>query len=438
MVSPVTCGVKLLANVKLTAMPQAPNAMALAQERLVESQPPRVASNGLKPHTFLNGDFGLTAVYDPQDLSKYRRDHGLQVDTRAPPALPSNEPPLTLLPISSGGHSPTKSANSPLDQSDEPIIYAHISRQPQREDDHQSNLAQTYEGQNQHLYPLYHQDPNEQYYGYGLNAYQAESRQEGYQQSHTGIQSSHALGYSAAQYASHDHVTPSGNSAYRAPMQIESTMAANPEQRIAEAMHGLPAGMYAADQGQPTMISQLAGYGHAAAPSEDQFVSVPAALEHQESRYFNPAPFGLQYSNTAQYPGNFGQPVLYTPVSATPAMYPSNAPFVPPPAITTPGMPTTGNDLVRTAQQQRSMGMSQDRQAPRQGEGIHYRSVPRSVSGGRQQSLPMQAVAFMASEAGAEYLAFEAERGARLRQTSKKSRGMTRGVSRPPRGGFQQ
>ncbi|KAJ9122247.1 hypothetical protein QFC22_001667 [Naganishia vaughanmartiniae] len=64
-------------------------------------------SNGLNPVKFTQTEYGLMPIYDPQELSRYRKEHGLVSDDGSSRTEPSREPPLALLPLSSGGHSPT-------------------------------------------------------------------------------------------------------------------------------------------------------------------------------------------------------------------------------------------------------------------------------------------------------------------------------------------
>lgn len=436
----------LLANRRIIAASSDGAITDDARHHRIDAPHPTV-STGLKPYTFSQTQYGLTALYDPQELSRYRKEHGLQVDTSARPPFASDEPPLTLLPISSGGHSPTKTAfSSPEpqaaavsahDRSETPIVYPRLDTQPQ-ETAHSANFVEFGEGRNLDLYPLYLQDSGV-YHGYGAHGYPPQSGNYGYQQTVIGIQASPAFSHYGPQYTSFHPITPSGNSAYRAPMQTEPTMTATSAPTFPRALQEAFARTYPTGMDQSTMISQLAGYGLAGVSAEDRFAfDVPVAGRY-EARHHDHSTHASQLSQAAPLQGHLGYLTAHPSSAMTAVIHPATESF-PSSTIDAPpdSMVSPANGTSRTAQQQRLLDMPQDRQAFRFAETPGYGTVLTATRGGRHSSLPMQSEAFRAFEAGSKYLGPELDGSGKPRQTPKKARNALRGFPKQSRGNFRQ
>lgn len=435
----------LAADRRVTAASSNGATADVARDQCTDPPHPTVTT-GLRPYTFSQTQYGLTALYDPQELSRYRKEHGLQVDTSARPPFESDEPPLTLLPISSGGHSPTKAAFSFLepqagvlpehDRSETPIVYPRLDSQP-RGDTHTATLVQSDEGRNLDLYPLYLQNPG-MYQGYGAHGYPPHLGNYEYQQNIIGMQTNQAFSHDGLQYTPFHPITPSGNSAYRAPMLTGPTMTATFAPSFPRALQ-TSARTYTLGMDQPTMISQLAGYGLAGASAEDRFASDGPVIGQYEARHHAHSTHATQFSQAAPLQGHVGYLTAHPSSAMTSGIHPAME-SLSSSAIGAPHAPmvSSANETVRTAQPQRLLDMAQDRQTFRYPEITGYRTVPTATRGGRHTSLPMQSEAFRAFEAGCKNLRAELESNGKPRQTPKKARNALRGFTKQPRGNFRK
>jgi hypothetical protein len=407
------------------------------------SEYPVVTASGLQPRKFSQTQYGLMPIYDPQELSKYRRQHGLHLSPIATGAQPNNEPPLPLLPLSSGGHSPTRlsfSAIAPdlmnmpsVEASTQSVVYGHYtSTQPQttqaRDPPERYTTLQSPEASASGIYPIYLQNPAGQMYEYGsMHDYHPQAMEEVQQQSFGDRMMGQAPAYPGGHYPEADQVTPSGNSAYRAPMQLEPTVV---DRRMTR---GNPPAPLALEPNRPTLISQLAGYQHY---SDHGMISPPPGFGQQDARLYNAPPFAHQYPVAAQQ-AHQAPPVAY-PASAN--MSGTYLPHAVPVHGADTGITNYGRRASQAPRRDSLMQpphetYQQDPPPQLSTDTTSQPSVPAIAISGRYPPLPMQSAAFQAATG-----VVVNERGAKGGSGSagRKSRGMVRGSQGQTRGAFRR
>jgi hypothetical protein len=429
------------------ALPVAHSVVEHDQPRTTFPVYPTVTTNGLRPVKFTQTQFGLMPIYDAQELSRYRRENGLHHNPTAGPLHPSSDPPVALLPLSSGGHSPTRLSFSAVapgmmavpfeDRPAQVITHDHLVTQappPQLQntfDEYSTTQSPGAHGPDFH--PYYLQNPSGQMqeyggmHGYGpMHDYHPQITDARVQPPPTARLMEHVPAYPGGQYPAMDHITPSGNSAYRAPMQLEPTPV---ERHTARGPRANPPPHLVLDPNRPTLISQLAGFEHF---SEQAMLSHPPGLDYQDARYQDAPPFAHQYAmSIQQQPPAHGLPVVY-PASAN--MSGQNAT----PAAIHPGLNVGAQGIddhaTRISQYPRRDSLMQtkhetDAQAPLPQLSTDHASNPpvsATALAGRYPSLPMQSAAFTAATGLVVH-----ERSAK---TGRKARGMMRGAQGQGRG----
>jgi hypothetical protein len=248
----------------------------------------------------------------------------------------------------------------------------------------------------------------------------------------------HLLTYPGAHYPASDHITPSGNFAYRAPMQLEPT---NADRQSGRDPRGGPPAHLSVDAIRPTLISQLVGYGQSAAFPDNSIVSPPPGLGHQDTRYYGTVPFEHQHP-LQQQGQSYGQSLVHPPSTNASGLYVPTAPVPPPNTV---GLPSSSGYTAPTSHAHRSESLmppsfvtnSLHAQPSQLSTDVTLAPSMSATAGvGRFHPLPTQSVAFRAALGlGAGQID---ERGGRGGHTGRKARGMARGTQGQSRGTFRR
>jgi hypothetical protein len=364
-------------------------------------------------------------IYDPQELSRYRKEHGLVSDDGSSRTEPSQEPPLTLLPLSSGGHSPTRASfqlgpAAPYDghtdqnaaDSPGPFTYMPLHNTSRRPSDMigQPSQGHSPEARSSNLYPLYLQDMGSQPTEVnGTQAFQIHYGDLPVQQAYPnqGLPPSMMPAYSVAPMFVADPSMGLSTSVHRAPMQLQTQFQtpamdyrlAHRQSAYSTSKHIAP---FADHNGSPrhVHIQQHPSQGKAA---DDRMALQPPGFVPQELMMIN-VPHHMQGLSTGVQPT----------VNASPRNPQPSTPFMMNPKIIHSSS-SAKHAPPRSVYPQQSINLGQ-RGTPREprarsqhNQGSHFTPLrptgePAFARGYRQPlvPLPMQSVAFEAARGGLE------------------------------------